>query len=199
MKDGKIKYLVATDVAARGLQIDDLSLVVNYDIPEDYESYVHRIGRTARAGKSGKAITFADEEYCVRPGSDREFHQDENPVIWPEEGDLPVVEDKTKGMRFRISSPNVNTVPTDPTSRIPTGGLVPGTVAMTGTGPPPPLAGPERTSIVVAGSGVLPRWQMRRRAGRKVRDARVIRRFRIFLWKNDLHITRRNIKRKAAR
>ena len=48
MKEGKIRFLVATDVAARGLQIDDLELVVNYDIPDDFENYVHRIGRTAR-------------------------------------------------------------------------------------------------------------------------------------------------------
>ena len=53
LKNGKITILVATDVAARGLQIDNLPLVVNYDLPEDYENYVHRIGRTARAGKSG--------------------------------------------------------------------------------------------------------------------------------------------------
>ena len=59
LKEGKTQILVATDVAARGLQIDDLPLVVNYDIPEDYENYVHRIGRTARAGKSGKAMTLA--------------------------------------------------------------------------------------------------------------------------------------------
>jgi len=101
MKEGKIKYLVATDVAARGLQIDDLSLVVNYDIPEDYESYVHRIGRTARAGKSGKSITFADEEYVYGLEAIEEFIKMKIPVIWPEEGDLPVVEDKTKNMRFR--------------------------------------------------------------------------------------------------
>ena len=53
--------LVATDVAARGLQIDDLDMVINYDVPQDCESYVHRIGRTARAGNTGKAITFASE------------------------------------------------------------------------------------------------------------------------------------------
>ena len=57
-KDGRIDVLVATDVAARGLDIPDVSHVINYDIPEDPEAYVHRIGRTARAGKTGKAITF---------------------------------------------------------------------------------------------------------------------------------------------
>lgn len=55
---GKIDILVATDVAARGLDIDGITHVVNYDIPQDAESYVHRIGRTARAGKGGAAITF---------------------------------------------------------------------------------------------------------------------------------------------
>ncbi|MGD9347293.1 MAG: DEAD/DEAH box helicase [Candidatus Aminicenantes bacterium] len=57
----KFGILVATDVAARGLQIDDLDMVINYDIPQDCENYVHRIGRTARAGNSGKAISLASE------------------------------------------------------------------------------------------------------------------------------------------
>ncbi|HEY8890642.1 MAG TPA: DEAD/DEAH box helicase [Clostridium sp.] len=57
-KKGYFRYLVATDVAARGIDIDDISLVINYDIPEDKESYVHRIGRTGRIGKIGHAITF---------------------------------------------------------------------------------------------------------------------------------------------
>jgi len=61
MKDYKLggfRYLVATDVAARGIDVDNVSLVINYDIPDDKESYVHRIGRTGRASRSGKAITF---------------------------------------------------------------------------------------------------------------------------------------------
>jgi ATP-dependent RNA helicase RhlB len=58
---GKFGILVATDVAARGLQIDDLEMVINYDLPQDCENYVHRIGRTARAGNSGKAISLASE------------------------------------------------------------------------------------------------------------------------------------------
>lgn len=57
-KQGYFRYLVATDVAARGIDIDDITLVINYDIPEDGESYVHRIGRTGRIGKLGSAITF---------------------------------------------------------------------------------------------------------------------------------------------
>jgi len=59
---GKFGILVATDVAARGLQIDDLEMVINYDLPLDCENYVHRIGRTARAGNSGKAISLASED-----------------------------------------------------------------------------------------------------------------------------------------
>jgi len=59
LKSGGLDILVATDVAARGLDVERISLVVNYDIPTDTESYVHRIGRTGRAGRKGKAILFA--------------------------------------------------------------------------------------------------------------------------------------------
>ena len=59
LKDGKLDILVATDVAARGLDVERISHVLNYDIPYDTESYVHRIGRTGRAGRSGEAILFA--------------------------------------------------------------------------------------------------------------------------------------------
>ncbi len=60
-KAGKTRFLVATNVASRGLDITDLPYVVNYDIPEDTDTYVHRIGRTGRAGKEGTAITFVGE------------------------------------------------------------------------------------------------------------------------------------------
>ena len=59
-KDNTVQMLVATDVAARGLDIPNVSHVINYDIPETYEDYVHRIGRTGRANKTGKALTFVD-------------------------------------------------------------------------------------------------------------------------------------------
>jgi ATP-dependent RNA helicase RhlB len=62
VKAGKIKTLVATDVAARGLDIESLAMVINYDLPVEAENYVHRIGRTARAGKTGIAITLASEQ-----------------------------------------------------------------------------------------------------------------------------------------
>ena len=58
-KRGEFRYLVATDVAARGIDIDSITHVINYDLPLEKESYVHRAGRTGRAGKTGKAITFA--------------------------------------------------------------------------------------------------------------------------------------------
>jgi ATP-dependent RNA helicase RhlE len=60
-KAGKIKVLVATDIAARGIDVDGITHVINYDLPMEAESYVHRIGRTARAGKDGEAISFCDE------------------------------------------------------------------------------------------------------------------------------------------
>jgi ATP-dependent RNA helicase RhlE len=61
-KEGKIRVLVATDIAARGIDIDELSHVINYELPNIPESYVHRIGRTGRAGLSGKAIAFCERE-----------------------------------------------------------------------------------------------------------------------------------------
>jgi len=61
-KDGTIKVLVATDIAARGIDIDRLQLVINFDLPNEPETYVHRIGRTGRAGESGRAWSFCDPE-----------------------------------------------------------------------------------------------------------------------------------------
>ena len=60
LKDGRLDILIATDVAARGLDVERISLVVNYDIPMDAESYVHRIGRTGRAGRAGRALLFVE-------------------------------------------------------------------------------------------------------------------------------------------
>nr|HPL06976.1 C-terminal helicase domain-containing protein [Bacteroidales bacterium] len=61
-KTGKINILVATDIVSRGIDIDDIALVINYDVPHDPEDYVHRIGRTARAGEKGRAVTFVSEQ-----------------------------------------------------------------------------------------------------------------------------------------
>jgi ATP-dependent RNA helicase RhlB len=63
-QEGTLPVLVATDVASRGLHVPDVSHVINYDLPQDAPDYVHRIGRTARAGASGDAISFACETYA---------------------------------------------------------------------------------------------------------------------------------------
>ena len=65
MKSGKVKILVATEVAARGLHIEDVSHVINYDLPNDAANYVHRIGRTARAGKTGVAYSLVCEDHAL--------------------------------------------------------------------------------------------------------------------------------------
>ncbi|MDD2598679.1 MAG: DEAD/DEAH box helicase [Kiritimatiellae bacterium] len=61
-RDGKVRVVIATDVAGRGIHVDDVGFVVNYDFPYEAEDYVHRIGRTGRAGQEGTAISFADED-----------------------------------------------------------------------------------------------------------------------------------------
>ena len=61
-RSGKIDILVATDIVARGIDIDDIALVINFDVPRDEEDYVHRIGRTARAGRGGRAVTLVNEK-----------------------------------------------------------------------------------------------------------------------------------------
>ena len=64
-EEGQLSVLIATDVASRGLHIPDIKYVINYDLPQDAEDYVHRIGRTARAGKNGNAISFGCETYAI--------------------------------------------------------------------------------------------------------------------------------------
>jgi ATP-dependent RNA helicase RhlB len=101
MKAGEIKFLVATDVAARGLHVDDLQMVINYDIPEDFENYVHRIGRTARAGKSGLAITMACEQFVYGLEAIQDYISMQIPVAWVEDEELESVTDKSAGLHFR--------------------------------------------------------------------------------------------------
>ena len=105
IKEGKLEILVATDVAARGLHINDLDLVINYDIPEDPENYVHRIGRTARAGKSGKAISLACEKYVYGLEAIHEFIGIKIPTEWADES-LLTAEDKSKGKRVSGTQPD---------------------------------------------------------------------------------------------
>lgn len=92
-KNGHIKILVATDVASRGIHVEDISHVINYDLPQDAENYVHRIGRTARAGKTGKAISLACEHYVFHLEAVEEMLGYKIPVAWPD--DDWYVEDKS--------------------------------------------------------------------------------------------------------
>ncbi len=80
-KEGELPILVATDIASRGLHIEGMSHVINYDLPEDAEDYVHRIGRTARAGASGKAISLACEEYVHSLADIEDYIKQKIPVM----------------------------------------------------------------------------------------------------------------------
>ncbi|OHD64863.1 MAG: hypothetical protein A2176_06020 [Spirochaetes bacterium RBG_13_51_14] len=85
IKAGKTEILVATDVAARGLHIEDLDMVINYDLPQDSQNYVHRIGRTARAGKTGKSISLACEEDVYNLDPIEKLIGMKIPTKWPED------------------------------------------------------------------------------------------------------------------
>jgi len=90
---GEIKILVATDVASRGIHVEDISHVINYDLPQYSENYIHRIGRTARAGKTGRAISLACENYVLHLEPLEEMLGYKIPVIWHEDDWL--VKDKS--------------------------------------------------------------------------------------------------------
>ncbi len=84
-KAGTLPVLVASDVASRGLHIDGVTHVINYDLPQDREDYVHRIGRTARAGAEGKAISFACEEYVYALEDIEKYIKEKIPVVQVED------------------------------------------------------------------------------------------------------------------
>jgi len=84
-KDGRLAILVATDVASRGLHIEGVSHVINYDLPEDSEDYVHRIGRTGRAGAQGTAVSFACDDYVFSLDAIEKRVGRKIPVEWPAE------------------------------------------------------------------------------------------------------------------
>ncbi|MBR6600913.1 MAG: DEAD/DEAH box helicase [Bacteroidaceae bacterium] len=102
-KSGRVDILVATDIVSRGIDIDDIRLVINYDVPRDCEDYVHRIGRTARAGAEGCAITFVSVDDQARFAAIEEFIEREVfklPV--PEElGEAPEYNPKKSGGKGR--------------------------------------------------------------------------------------------------
>ena len=84
-KEGKLPVLVATDVASRGIHVEHVTHVINYDLPQDAEDYVHRIGRTGRAGLHGRAVSLADEEYVYSLEDIEKFIGQKIPVDWAED------------------------------------------------------------------------------------------------------------------
>ncbi len=114
-KYGKISCLIATDVAARGIDVNDLAMVVNFDLPNEAENYVHRIGRTARAGKSGKAYTFCSEQdvYSLMPIE--RYIEKQIPSRLAEAAEL--AEDKSKNVFIRLDDDRKNRRTEDRKSR----------------------------------------------------------------------------------
>ena len=113
-KTGKTQVIVATDVAGRGIHVDDVTHVINYDFPYEAEDYVHRVGRTARAGQRGRAISFADEESAfVVPDIEKYISRplpitqpSDEMLQWPDEMKLKTSSSKpfTKPSKGRSSS-----------------------------------------------------------------------------------------------
>lgn len=112
-KSGKYQILVATDVAARGLDVKNIFLVINYDLPENPEDYVHRIGRTGRAGKSGRALAFVDPTENRKLRDIEKLIKKEIKIIWGQDNlygynkqkDTPFPRRKNSSVRsFRYSS-----------------------------------------------------------------------------------------------
>ncbi len=101
-QDGEYAFLVATDVAARGLHIPEVSHIFNYDLPQDQEDYVHRIGRTARAGASGVAVSFACEDYAFSLPDIETYIKHKLPVL--STGD-EVLETPAPAAKTKYSSP----------------------------------------------------------------------------------------------
>ncbi len=109
-KRGEIRVLVATDVAARGIDVDDIALVVNYDVPRDPEAYVHRVGRTARAGAKGVAMTLmspdewtlmSDVEKLMGRTFSREIVPGFEPAISPKAPTAPTAATRSQGPSLR--------------------------------------------------------------------------------------------------
>lgn len=100
-RNGKVDVLVATDIVSRGIDVDDIPLVINYDVPRDAEDYVHRIGRTARAENSGEAITFvSDKDLNYFAKIENFLDKDIDKLPLPEElGEAPVIPDNYRTSR----------------------------------------------------------------------------------------------------
>jgi ATP-dependent RNA helicase RhlB len=102
-KNGELKVVVATDVAARGIHIPGISHVVNYDLPDHPEDYVHRIGRTGRAGAKGKSISFVCEYGAYVMPQIEEYAQMKIKTVLPEEDQL-VLPEKVNPSRRKPAS-----------------------------------------------------------------------------------------------
>jgi len=102
VKKGSLSILIATDVAARGIDINDLELVINYDLPNESENYVHRIGRTARAGKKGKAYSFCSEQDVYNLPAIEKYLESSIPSELADEAILK--EDKSKGIYIKLDA-----------------------------------------------------------------------------------------------
>ena len=107
-KEGRLAVLVATDVASRGLHIEGVSHVINYDLPQDSEDYIHRIGRTGRAGATGAAISFACDDYVFSLDAIEKRIDRSIPVQWPTEELLRsgTLRDAPRPRRSRPRSPD---------------------------------------------------------------------------------------------
>ena len=98
-KSGKTQILIATDIAARGIDVSNLELVVNYDLPDDPETYIHRIGRTGRANASGTALSFCTSEDAIHLKNIQELIKQKIEVI----NDQPYVDDGSDYLELHIS------------------------------------------------------------------------------------------------
>lgn len=111
-RNGRINILVATDIVARGIDIDDIRLVINFDVPHDSEDYVHRIGRTARANNDGCAITFVNETeqnkfFQIEKFLDKDIYKLQIPDMFGEGPQYnPVIKTKRNNQKNRTSKNN---------------------------------------------------------------------------------------------
>jgi ATP-dependent RNA helicase RhlB len=104
-KAGRIQVIVATDVAGRGIHVDDVTHVINYDFPYEAEDYVHRVGRTARAGHRGRAISFADEYSSFVIPDIEKFIARPLPITQPTD-EMLKLPDEFKNVRPHVEKPH---------------------------------------------------------------------------------------------
>lgn len=121
-KAGALAVLVATDVASRGIDVKGVTHVFNFDLPQDAEDYVHRIGRTGRAGETGKALSMADEEYVYSLEDIEKYIGQKIPVEWAEESLYLREIRRTQEEKQKHDQERMARTPAGPGSRRPGGG-----------------------------------------------------------------------------